>query len=157
VIGIVLIAHSKIASEIKAGAAYILQTQPCFEALDVISSDTVEAQSQQLKSLVEDMSATCDGILVMVDIFGATPCNMAMKVLANHELGIQYELVAGFNLPSVLKALMERKHTSLAELATLSLDAGREYMRLGSQKRIVEQALANQKNNYNTSKRHAKA
>ncbi len=137
-IGIILIAHAKIASETKAGVEYILKEQPYFSAIDVVNSDDATGAEQTFIQRLDDMAEHCDGVLVLADIFGATPCNLAMRSIVASSSATPIELVAGFNLPSVLKAMLEREQASLTELAHASLDAGQKYMRLGSQEAVVK-------------------
>ncbi|MDQ6984562.1 MAG: hypothetical protein Q9M44_07580, partial [Ghiorsea sp.] len=84
-------------------------------------------------------------VLVMVDIFGATPCNIALNRIAQANQCVNIEMIAGFNLPCVIKTMLERQHVSLENLARLSLDSGRKYMRLGSQEHVVQKIFAKRK------------
>ena len=144
-IGVILIAHMRTASETKATVEYILQEQCAFEAVDVINSDAAHAQSQALEVSLQTMSESCEAILVMTDIFGATPCNIAMNVIVQGDFAADIELVAGFNIPCVIKAILERNHHDVKTLAQLSLDAGQKYMRLGSQEAVVKQLFSKSK------------
>ncbi len=140
-IGIILIAHAGIASETKAAVEYILQQQPDFEAVDIVNSDDAIAQTQLFKDHLQSMSKHCDGVLVMADIFGATPCNIAMNAVAGGRYACTIELMAGFNLPTLIKTMLEREHHDVQTLVHLSLDAGQKYMRLGSQEYAMQAAL----------------
>jgi len=144
-IGVVLVAHMHIASETKAAVEYILQQQEAFVAVDVVNSDDVAVQSLAFHAILKNMAQDCDAILVMTDIFGATPCNMAIHVMMQGDIPVEMELVAGFNIPSVIKAILERQHLSLEDLAQFSLDAGQKYLRLGSQEAVLKRMCANNK------------
>lgn len=144
-IGVILIAHARLASETKAAVTYILQEQVSFEAIDVTNSDEAITQTQVFSDVLEIMLAQCDGVLVMVDIFGATPCNIALNRIAQANQCVNIEMIAGFNLPCVIKTMLERKHASLEDLARLSLDSGQKYMRLGSQEHVVQKIFAKRK------------
>ena len=144
-IGIILIAHAHIASETKTAVEYILKQQPVFAAVDVTNSDEVGLQKQTFSDVLQQMSQSCDGVLVMADIFGATPCNIAMDMIAHVGVEVDIELIAGFNLPCVIKTILEREHVCLADLAQLGLDAGQKYMRLGSQEQVVKQLFDKRK------------
>ncbi len=137
-IGMILIAHAKIASETKAAVEYILKEQLYFSAVDVVDSDDASQAEHAFAQHLDAMARHCDGVLVLADIFGATPCNLAMRNIVASSSSTPIELVAGFNLPSVLKAMLSREQMGLAELAHASLDAGQKYMRLGSQEAAVK-------------------
>lgn len=130
-IGVILVSHAHIASETKVAIEYILNHQPMLEAKDILSSEHVSTQVTYFKEHLEAMLAACDGVLIMADILGATPCNIAMKAIARLEASEHVELVAGFNLPSVIKVMTERDYVNLNELVQLSIDAGQKYMRNG--------------------------
>jgi mannose/fructose-specific phosphotransferase system component IIA len=144
-IGIILIAHAKMASETKTAVEYILKEQPCFSAVDVVDSDDASKAEQQFCQCLDAMAQHCDGVLVMADIFGATPCNIAMKNIVALADASHIEMVAGFNLPSVIKVMLERAQMDVASLARASLDAGQKYMRLGSQEAVVQQCFEQSK------------
>jgi len=141
-IGVILIGHARLASETKAAVEYILQQQTSFEAVDVTNSDEAINQTQAFSDVLESMLTQCDGVLVMTDIFGATPCNIAMNRIAQDHQASNIEMIAGFNLPCVIKTILEREHVSLDGLARLSLDSGQKYMRLGSQEQVVKQLFS---------------
>jgi len=141
-IGVILIAHARLASETKAAVEYILREQVAFEAIDVTNSDEAITQTQAFSDVLKIMLTQCDGVLVMVDIFGATPCNIAMNRIVQADKCANIEMIAGFNLPCVIKTMLERKHASLEDLARLSLDSGQKYMRLGSQEHVVQQIFS---------------
>ncbi len=144
-IGIILIAHAGIASETKAAVEYILQEQQNFVAINIVNSDETEQQTKAFKESLQDMSQCCDGVLVMADIFGATPCNIAMNAIAKGNYACAIELIAGFNLPTLIKTMLEREHHDVQSLAHLSLDAGQKYMRLGSQEYAMQAAFESSK------------
>jgi len=144
-IGIVLIAHAKIASETQAAVEYILKAQPYLSAVDVVNSDQTAEVAKQLSTLLDELGQTCDGVLVMADIFGATPCNIAMNTIAASAHLKNIELVAGFNLPSVIKAVLEREQMDANALAQTCMDAGAKYMRLGSQEAVVQKLFTQSK------------
>ncbi len=132
-IGIVLISHAKIATETKSAVEHILGRQQAFVAVDMPSSEASDLERQSFKALVAatDMG---QGVLLMVDLFGATPSNIALSLLQADKV----EVVAGFNLPSVIKAVTLRDTgPSLLELAKNTVAAGQQYICLGSDFQVV--------------------
>jgi len=128
VIGLILISHAHIASETKVAVEHILGQQPLFATIDIPDSD---ATKQEKKSFL-DLLQTTDmgkGVLVMVDVFGGTPCNIALAELKDDKV----EVVSGFNLPAVIKAVTLRcEDVSLDILAQECIAAGQQYICKGS-------------------------
>ncbi len=125
-IGIVLIGHARIAGEMLEALQYVVGEQPLMEALDVTSDCSPESLSGRLMAKIQN----CDvgqGVLLLADMFGGTPCNVAMGCLqAGH-----IEVVSGFNLPLLIKAATLRHHvSSVPELAQQVARAGRQYIQV---------------------------
>jgi len=125
-IGIVLIAHAHIARETKGVVEHVLGVQQGFEVVDVPDSDVSEAAYAKLQSLLVAMNSG-QGVLVMVDLFGATPCNIAAA--ASQAVTGEVAVISGFNVPAVIKAISLRQQgVELQALATQSIAAGQQYM-----------------------------
>jgi len=131
-IGIVLIGHAHIASEMKAAVEHVLGEQPFMESLDVLASNHPDMLQQQLAQLIKQ----CDcghGTLVFADMFGGTPCNVALTCLKQG----QCEVISGFNLPALIKATSDRmlcqeKQVKLHDLAYDIVESGQQYLCLAS-------------------------
>jgi len=127
-IGIVMVGHAHIASQMNEALQHILGEQSLIAAVDITDEKSTEYLSAQLKKKISacDMG---DGVLLLADMFGGTPCNIAMGCLqAGH-----IEVVSGFNLPLLIKAAtMRGKVGSVSELATHVVDAGRQYICMAS-------------------------
>jgi len=125
-IGIVLIGHARIASEMLEALQYVVGEQPLMEALDVTSDSSPESLAERLMTKIHN----CDvgqGVLLLADMFGGTPCNVAMGCLQAGRV----EVVSGFNLPLLIKAATLRHHVeSLPELAQQVVRAGRQYIQV---------------------------
>lgn len=128
-IGIVLVSHAHIAQEMKRAVEHVLGSQAYMEALDVVSSESPNTLQDQLETMIQ----RCDrgqGTLVFADMFGGTPCNIALSFLKQGEC----EVISGFNLPSLVKASSRRmdKDVNLTRLAHEVVEAGQQYMCLAS-------------------------
>jgi len=125
-IGIVLIGHASIASEMLKALEYVVGEQPLIDALDVVAGQSPEELSKSLDA----RSRACDGgdgVLGLADMFGGTPCNGAMGTLAKGHV----EVVSGFNLPLLVKAATLRSSMQdLAAFAEQVVESGRMYMRI---------------------------
>jgi len=123
-IGIVLIGHTHIASEMLAAVEHVLGEQPVLKALDAPDSDRPDELRQQLTQLIRQCD-TGDGVLLMADMFGGTPCNVAMSCLGEFRV----EVISGFNLPALIKAVsLRRKTSALPELAREVVVSAQQYI-----------------------------
>ncbi|OIO67157.1 MAG: PTS system fructose subfamily IIA component [Zetaproteobacteria bacterium CG_4_9_14_3_um_filter_49_83] len=136
-IGMILIAHAHIASEMRRAVEHVLGAQTQFEAIDVLDSNDVELIRSQLLIAVK----RCDsgaGVIVFADLFGGTPCNIA---LAQMQQG-QGEIISGFNLPMLIKTASKRKQEqTLRQLAQMIEVAGKQYVRLASGTDVEELSI----------------
>ncbi|MDX8405592.1 MAG: PTS sugar transporter subunit IIA [Mariprofundus sp.] len=127
-IGIVIIGHAHIASQMKEALQHVLGEQPLIGAIDIIDDSNTGPLSARLQTKIR----ACDvgnGVLLLADMFGGTPCNIAMGCLQAGRI----EVVSGFNLPLLIKAAsMRDKVDDVAELARLVVEAGRQYICLAS-------------------------
>ena len=134
-IGIVLIGHGHICSEMRDAMEHVVGKQPLVEVLDVQDNGNLEMVSTMIKSKVR----ACDvghGVLILADMFGGTPSNIAMGCLQTNRV----EVISGFNLPLLIKAATVRKtEKNLTSLAQQVLEAGRQYMCISANK-IDEQS-----------------
>ena len=71
---------------------------------------------------------TGKGVVIATDMFGGTPCNLALTVLDRGKV----EVLAGVNLPSLIKLIDVRSRLPLEQAVKEAIDAGRKYMRCGS-------------------------
>jgi len=147
-IGIVLIGHARIASEMLEALQYVLGEQPLMEALDVTIDSSPESLADKLTAKIHN----CDvgrGVLLLADMFGGTPCNVAMGCLQAGRV----EVVSGFNLPLLIKAATSRHQVnSLLELAQQVVRAGRQYIQIAPTLSVKEPAI-----DKNTTAKHADA
>ena len=103
-IGILIIAHDTLPDSLVKAVTHVLGTRPPqFETLSVAANDDPLQLLPAAKETVAKLD-TGDGVLVLSDIYGATPCNLASKLL----LPGHVEVVAGVNLPMLVRAFTYR-------------------------------------------------
>jgi PTS system ascorbate-specific IIA component len=106
-IGILIITHGATGADLLATAAHVIGVAPPLAAALGVSRDddpeAVLARARELLAQVDDGS----GVLVLTDMFGATPCNVAGRLLADGHV----EGVAGVSLPMLVRALSGREGT----------------------------------------------
>ena len=127
-IGIILIAHARIASEMLVAAEHVLGKQSLIMSLNVEDSDRPDQLHDQLQKMLQQTN-TGDGVLIFTDMFGGTPCNVALSLISEGNV----EMISGFNLPSLIKAIsLRRQPGSLHELAREVVSSGQQYICLAS-------------------------
>ena len=100
--GLLIIAHTPLASSLRAVVAHVFPNDTGIEAIDVSadqSLEQVEAAARQIMTTIGDAE-----ILVLTDVFGATPCNAAMR-LAD---GARVRVLTGVNVPMLWRAVAHR-------------------------------------------------
>ncbi len=101
--GILIIAHAPLASALRLGVLHVFpDVEQGVVALDVPASEPPEITRQNALQLLAQLGTP--QTLVLTDVFGATPCNIAQKVVD----GVQSKLVAGVNLPMLLRTVNYR-------------------------------------------------
>ncbi len=116
--GIFLIAHAPLASALRQAVLHVFaDAAGAVVALDVQPNVPPEETLQQARTLIDQMGA--DDVLVLADVFGATPCNVAQRLLE----GGGARLIAGVSLPMLLRAMTYR-HEPLDMLVSRALAGG---------------------------------
>jgi len=119
--GLLLVCHGEIGAALLAQARLILDDPlKGIETLQVSSRD--ELAVRQLTTAL-DQADQGEGVLVMTDLPGATPCNLALQFAETHPC----KVISGLNLPMLLRAWNYRQQP-LRELASLALEGGRKAM-----------------------------
>jgi PTS system mannose-specific IIA component len=107
-IGVLIVAHTPLASALAAGASHVYSCAPeraesQVRILDVAPDADVVATVEQARRLVAEIN-TGGGVLVLTDLFGSTPGNVAARLVDAGRVAV----VAGVNLPMLLRALCYR-------------------------------------------------
>lgn len=103
-IGLMLVMHDPLASAMLSCVKHVMGEVPQhFEVLDVPPDEPVDKTMAAIRFKLEGLD-TPEGVVVLTDLFGATPSNAAMKTVSDG-LSMPTVLVAGCNLPMVLRAL----------------------------------------------------
>jgi PTS system ascorbate-specific IIA component len=116
--GILIIAHAPLASAMRAAVLHVFpDVETGVLALDVPSSESPDITREHALLLLAQLAMP--NTLVLTDVFGATPCNIAQKVVD----GVHSKLVAGVNLPMLLRTVNYR-HEALDVLVARALAGG---------------------------------
>ena len=121
-IGILIVSHGAFGESLIHSASHVLGRRPLYlRQLGVTVHDDPDAILPTAQDLIRFLDQG-RGVLVMTDIYGATPSNIGARLL---EPG-RVEGVSGVNLPMLIKALTHRDSGTVEELATRSLAGGGE-------------------------------
>ena len=127
-IGVVIVTHGGLAQEFRAALEHVVGRQSQLETISIGPEDDMEARRGELVAAIGRVSDG-SGVIVMTDMFGGTPSNMAINVM--DETGA--EVIAGINLPMLIKLATARKDLPLARAVAAAKDAGRKYISVASQ------------------------
>jgi mannose PTS system EIIA component len=127
-IGLVIVTHGRLADEFISAVEHIVGKQDLLLAICIGPDDKMEARRTDIESAIEKVDAG-QGVIVLTDMFGGTPSNLAISLLEEERV----EVVAGLNLPMLVKICRIRKESSLEKVATAAQDAGRKYINIASQ------------------------
>ena len=126
-IGVVVVSHGRLADEFVAAAEHVLGPQDQMRAVAIGPYDNME---ERRADIIEAVCAVDrgDGVVILTDMFGGTPSNLAISVINQ----VKIEVIAGVNLPMLIKLAEVRDRMHLPEAALAAQDAGRRYIRVAS-------------------------
>jgi mannose PTS system EIIA component len=127
-IGLVLVTHGRLAEEFRLALEHIVGPQTGIETIAIGPDDRMENRREDIAAAITRVNAGA-GVIILTDMFGGTPSNLAISLL---EIG-KIEVVAGLNLPMLVKLARVRKDYTLDKAATAAQDAGRKYINVASQ------------------------
>ena len=127
-IGVVLVTHSRLAIELIAALEHIVGPQENVAAVCIGPKDNMEERRGEILKRIEDVNQGT-GVIILTDMFGGTPSNLAISILSKANV----EVVAGVNLPMLVRLSSIRDHVPLSEAAESSQEAGKKYINIASQ------------------------
>mgnify|MGYP002631618270 FL=1 len=123
--GILIIAHAPLASALRQCVEHVFMDNPQgVAALDVQPNAPPEETLAQARIMLQQLGAT--DALVLADVFGATPCNVAQKLVD----GVHSKLITGVNLPMLLRTVSYRHETLDALVARALIGATQGVMQV---------------------------
>ena len=126
-IGLVLVTHGQLAQEFHLAMEHVVGAQTAVETVAIGPDDDMEQRRQDILDAVARVNDGA-GVVVMTDMFGGTPSNLAISIM---EPGL-IEVVAGMNLPMLIKFASVRDG-DLATALDKATEAGRRYINVASQ------------------------
>lgn len=120
-IGGVIISHGQLANELVGAAEAVVGDLNHIRAVSIGWHDDVEMAKAQIEQAIKEVSEGV-GVLLLTDMFGGTPTNIAAMFLDSNEV----EIVTGVNLPMVIKLASTTRETTLHDLAKEVESQGKE-------------------------------
>lgn len=121
-IGIVIVAHGGLAAEYLAAMEHVVGKHPGTRAISISRSDDRTAKQAEIDRAVSDVD-TGDGVVVVTDLFGGTPSNLAVNACQTGARKVIY----GANLPLLVK-LAKSRHLGVDKATQTACEAGHKYM-----------------------------
>ncbi|KIX12100.1 PTS sugar transporter subunit IIA [Dethiosulfatarculus sandiegensis] len=118
-IGLIIISHARLASELLSAAEFILGKIKNVEAIDILATTDPDSLEQRLARSVKKLKDP-DGVLILTDMFGGTPNNVSCALLEKDKV----EVVTGVNLPMMIEAATTREDNTLEILAVKVSEKG---------------------------------
>lgn len=126
-IGLVLVTHGRLAAEFIVAMEHVVGPQPAVVAIGIGPDDDIEARRDEIGDAIRETDSG-DGVILLTDLFGGTPSNLAISML-----GDRVEVIAGINLPMLIRLAAARRTMSVTDAVCAARDAGRKYISVASE------------------------
>lgn len=126
-IGLVLVTHGRLAEEFKSALEHVVGPQEAVAAVSIGPEDDMEARRNDIIKAVETVDDGA-GVVILTDMFGGTPSNLAISVMQDRNI----EVIAGLNLPMLVKLARIRQETEMREAVRYAQEAGRKYINVAN-------------------------
>ena len=126
-IGLVIVTHGRLAEEFVFAMEHVVGPQAAVEAICIGPEDDMERRRRDILLACERVD-TGAGVILLTDMFGGTPSNLAISVMEQ----TRAEVIAGLNLPMLIKLASVRSRQSLEDCVAHAQEAGRKYISVAS-------------------------
>lgn len=127
-IGLVIVTHGGLAREFRSALEHIVGPQERLETVSIGPEDDMVARRREILDAVARTDQG-QGVILLTDMFGGTPANLAISILDEANV----EVIAGINLPILVKLAGVRNESPLSEAVAIARDAGRKYIKVAGQ------------------------
>lgn len=126
-IGLVLVTHGRLAEELRSAMEHVVGKQRAVCTVCIGPDDDIEGRRSEIQNCIREVDSG-DGVVLLTDMFGGTPSNLAISAM--DRAGV--EVIAGVNLPMLVKLAKVRSAQPLAEVVDCAQSAGRKYIAAAS-------------------------
>ena len=127
-IGLVIVTHGRLAEEFRLAMEHVVGPQERVHAICIGPDDDMERRRADIVRAARDAGSGVDGVILLTDMFGGTPSNLAISVMEETKA----EVIAGLNLPMLIKLASVRRREGLEACVRAAQDAGRKYISVAS-------------------------
>lgn len=127
-IGLVLVTHGQLAKEFRTAMEHVVGPQKAIETICIGPDDDMETRRSDIARAV-DVVNDGSGVILLTDLFGGTPSNLAISLLKTGEI----EVIAGVNLPMLIRLESARKSMNIGAAVTAARKAGQKYISVASE------------------------
>ena len=127
-IGVVIVTHGNLACEFRAALEHVVGPQEQVETISIGPDDDLDARRGDMLAALAKVDSG-DGVVVLTDMFGGSPSNLAISAMEKPDV----EVVAGVNLPMLVKLASVRGECALEDAISQAQEAGRKYISVASQ------------------------
>jgi len=125
--GLVVVAHFNVAKEMVAATELIVGKQGQFESVDIFPDTNVDTIKEKIVQAIKKAD-NGDGVIILTDMFGGTPSNISLSFLEEGRV----EVVAGVNLPMLIKLVTYREGKDIDELSHFITEYGQRNIYLAT-------------------------
>jgi mannose PTS system EIIA component len=126
-IGLVLVTHGRLAEEFVAAMEHVVGPQAAVQSVCIGADDDMESRRKDIAMAATNVDDG-DGVVLLTDMFGGTPSNLAISLMGKPNI----EVIAGINLPMLIKLATVRNNMGLSDAVNAAQDAGRKYISVAS-------------------------
>ena len=127
-IGMILVTHGHLADEFVHAMEHVVGAQSAVKTVCIGPNDDMEARRAEIRAAIGDVDSG-DGAIVLTDLFGGTPSNLAISLLESGRT----EVIAGVNLPMLIRLESARKAMDLRAAVIAAKEAGQKYISVASE------------------------
>lgn len=147
-IGVLLVSHGKMAEGMKDSVGMIVGEVDQFDTLALVPGQDIAELGNHILSKSQALDSG-DGVLIFVDLFGASPYNASMKCVPEWSAkGIKARVITGMSLPMVITAVCNREFSNIDELVNDAIMAGQENMQDAMQALQATSSSSNEDDDY---------
>ncbi len=127
-IGLIMVTHGTLAQEFLVAMEHVVGPQKQVATISIGPRDDMEARRKEISRAIKDVDKG-EGVIILTDLFGGTPSNLAISFLDAGKI----EVIAGANLPMLIRLESARKSMSVRDAVIAARDAGRKYISVASE------------------------
>ena len=127
-IGLILVTHGQLAREFVSAMEHVVGPQAAIESVCIGPQDDAQGRREEISDKIAQVDQG-QGVIILTDLFGGTPSNLAISLLEEGKV----EVIAGINLPMLIRLARARTEMSVADAVRAARDAGRNYITIASE------------------------